>query len=251
MLKNLILFTPLEQFKINILINCSFKFSSLNNVGLFLILILILISFNFYFGFIYKPLLIPNRLQNLLEKIYLFLLNLTLQQIGLKGIKYFTLLFFLFIFISLNNLIGLVPYSFTITSQFAITFCLALSLNFGLLILGFLIHNIKFLTFFLPKNVPILLLPLITIIELFSYLIRTVSLSVRLFCNMTAGHTLIHIIVSFGNIFVFQNYYLPIILIGTLLLSIYLLELGICLIQAYVFTILVSIYLNDHLNLNH
>jgi F-type H+-transporting ATPase subunit a len=243
------IFTPLEQFSINILIYCSFSFSTLNTVGLFLILISLILITVYFFGLIYNPTFIPFRLQNLLEKVYFFLLNLVLQQVGLKGLNYFSFFFFLFIFIAISNLIGLIPYSFNVTSQFAVTFILALSINFGLLIIGFLVNGIKFLTFFIPKGVPIFLLPLITVIEIFSYLIRTVSLSVRLFCNMTAGHTLLHIITSFSVLFLQANIYFPVIFVSLLLLAIYTLELGISLIQSYVFTILSAIYLNDHLNL--
>ena len=244
------IFTPLEQFSINILIYCNLNFSTINTIAIFLVLIFSILIIVYFFGFIYKPLLIPTRLQNLLEKIYFFILNLTLQQVGLKGIKYFTIFFVIFNFIVISNLIGLIPYSFTITSQFAITFSLALSINIAFLIIGFLVNGIKFLTFFIPKGVPIFLLPLICIIEVFSHLIRTISLSVRLFCNMTAGHTLLHIITSFSIIFINNSIYLPIILILILLLAIYTLELGISLIQAYVFTILIAIYLADHQNLH-
>lgn len=243
--------TPLEQFGINILIFCSFSAPTFQTVSLFLILVLFILLISYFFGFFYKPSVVPDRLQNLLEKVYFFLLNLTLQQVGLKGILYFTLLFFLFIFIAVSNLIGLIPFSYTITAQFAITFAISFSLNIGLLLIGFNLHGLKFLTFFIPKGVPIVLLPLICLIEVFSYSIRTISLAVRLFCNMTAGHTLLHIITSFSVLFLQNNVYLPILLILVLLLSIYTLELGISLIQAYVFTILTAIYLADHQNLNH
>ncbi len=241
-------FTPLEQFEIILLLKlffCNYFDISISNIVIFLILVNFLILFFFYLNVMYYPKFISVKAQIVPELIYNFILNLIKQQTNSRGLRFFPLYFYIFLFILISNLVGLVPYSFTITSQFAITFIIALSINVGLLIFGFLFHNIRFLKFFIPKGVPILLLPLIILIEIFSYLIRTFSLSVRLFCNMTAGHTLLHMITSFGVLFLNNSSYVVLIFITLLILAIYLLEFGIAFIQAYVFLILISIYLND------
>jgi ATP synthase subunit 6 len=149
-----------------------------------------------------------------------------------------------------SNIIGLFPFSFTVTSQLAITFALSLSFNLGFFVLGFYIHGIKFLKLFVPSGAPAVLLPLIVVIEIVSYSIRTFSLSIRLFANMMAGHTLLHILSSFSLQLIKYSFFFALVTF-TLIMAVYLLEFGIAFIQAYVFVILLCIYSNDTYHPSH
>lgn len=166
---------------------------------------------------------------------------------------FFPVFLLVFLFILFSNLCGLLPFSFTVTAQFAITFALAFSFNLGFIILGFYLHKLSFLKLFVPSDAPLFLIPLLVVIEVVSYLIRTFSLSIRLFANMMAGHTLLHILASFclsllkSLTFVFIVFVLPFFLI----LLVFVLEFGIALIQAYVFTILLCIYIKDSYSPGH
>jgi len=192
-------FTPLEQFEITVLQPLSlfglgdFSFT---NFSLFLLVIGFFISLFFFLG-LHKPKLVPTYWQSIVEMVYLFVLSTVKGQTGKKGIPFFPFIFFLFIFILFSNLIGLLPFGFTVTAQLITTLTLALSINLGLIFMGFFFHGLKFLTLFVPKEAPAALLPLIVLIEVVSYLLRTFSLSVRLFANMMAGHTLLNILSSF------------------------------------------------------
>ena len=149
---------------------------------------------------------------------------------------------------------GLVPLSFCVTSQFIVTFLLSFSVFIGLTLYGFLIQGFKFLNIFVPKNVPVVLLPFLVLIEVISYISRTFSLSIRLFANMVAGHALLHILISafvlavksFDMVFFIFLMILPFMII----FSIVLLETGIAFLQAYVFVVLISIYMVDSLGLS-
>jgi F-type H+-transporting ATPase subunit a len=167
------------------------------------------------------------------------------QQINnIISLKYFPLVFNIFILILIFNINGLLPYSFTITSQIIVTLQLALSMFIGIIIIGFYNKDLKFLLLFVPKNIPKILVPFLTLIEIVSFLIRPFSLSVRLFANMLAGHTLLFIIASF-NFFIAINYILVLILPLFFIFFILILEFAIAFVQAYIFVILISIYLND------
>jgi F-type H+-transporting ATPase subunit a len=144
-------------------------------------------------------------------------------------------------------MIGMLPYSFTVTSHIIVTFMLAATVFIGVTIIGFIKHGIKYLELFVPKGVPIILLPLIVIIEIISYLSRPVSLSVRLFANMMAGHTMLKVfggfVISLGLLGGWLPLGFSVALTG--------LEILVAFLQAYVFAILTCIYLNDALNLHH
>jgi F-type H+-transporting ATPase subunit a len=190
--------------------------------------------------------LIPSLIQWVTEKLLCFIYWLVKDQTEGSGEKYFPLLFTIFFFILLGNLIGLFPFSFTVTSHFALTFGLALSLNLGILWIGLRKNGIDFFKLFVPSGAPVYLLPLIIIIEVVSYMIRTFSLSIRLFANMMAGHTLLHILATF-TVRLESVWFFPFFLI----IGVLCLELGIVFIQAYVFTILTIIYLNDSFHPGH
>ena len=172
------------------------------------------------------------------------------SQAGLKGQQFFPILFVTFGFILGSNLIGLTPYAFTPTSQFVITFTMAFSFFLGLTFYGFIRQGMTYLTLFVPAGVPTALLPLLVAIEVMSYFLRPISLSVRLFANMLAGHTLLHIVAGFGTGLLKFN-----LIVGILplvaLLAISGLEFGIAFLQAYVFVILLTIYLNDAIKVAH
>lgn len=248
------MYSPLEQFEINILF-----ILKLNHVlGFDLIVtnstLYAFLAFGFFLFSIlivnYTLYVVPSRLQSIIELLYIFIFDLIISQAGLKGQDYFPLFFLIFGFILFSNLIGLTPYAFTPTSHIIVTFTIAFSCFLGFTILGFIRHGLGFLSFFVPTGVPVVLLPLMVVIEVMSYFIRPISLSVRLFANMLAGHTLLHIIAGFVVALMNISLLLGIIPF-VLLLAITLLEFGIAFLQAYVFVILLAIYLNDSLNIAH
>ena len=245
-----IFYTPLEQFQLSIFyplyINfCDFSITNFS-ITIFMISLLIYISFFFFSRNLklYNLTLYSYVLMN----IYSFVSSVLVQQTGNKGRPYISFALTIFLIILGSNFFGLTVIGFTVTAQLTVTVGLAVSINFGLFLLGFYLHGFKFFKFFVPSGIPIFLVPFMTIIEVFSYSIRSVSLSVRLFANMMAGHTLLHIIGSFFTILFwsYSNYYLA----GAaflLLSAISVLEIIIAFLQAYIFLILFCIYLNDAL----
>jgi len=231
--------SPLEQFEIY------YIFGPITNSALFILLAFILIYHFLYFG-TKKGTIIPNRWQSVVELLYLALLNLIKENIGAKGIKYFPFIFIIFIFILFTNLLGMIPYSFTVTSHIVVTFTLSLSIFIGVTLIGLKIHGLHFFSFFVPQGAPKLLLPLLVVIEAISYTARAFSLAIRLFANMMSGHTLLKIIASFGwTLITMGGIALPLLSVIpiALILAITGLEIGIAFLQAYVFTILTCIYL--------
>jgi ATP synthase subunit 6 len=247
--------TPLEQFEIiSLLPLFHFKnlYLNITNSSLFTFLNLSLMLLLFQFINMNNK-IIPTRWQSVLEEIFLFTKTLVEKNIGSQSLEYFPFIFFLFSFLTISNLIGMIPYSFTITSHIFITFSLALTLFIGINIIAIKKHKLHFLGFFLPNGIHIALAPLLVPIEIASYLSRVFSLSIRLFANMMSGHTLLKIIagfawtmLSFGGIWYFLQLF-PLIII----VAVTILELGIAILQAYVFTILICLYLNSAINLAH
>jgi ATP synthase subunit 6 len=247
------LLSPLEQFELFIFytIKSPFPFDiSLTNACLYLTLAISLTS-SFLFLGLFRARIVPKRLQTLCESLYLFITDVVKQQAGPRAVKYIPIFFAIFLLILASNLIGLLPFAFTPTAHLAITFTLALSCNLGLIIIGFRKHGFAFLKVFVPKGGPLWLLPLIVVIEFISYLLRTFSLSIRLFANMMAGHTLLHILASFVTGFITAGYLGLAIFPFILVLAVVILELGIACLQAYVFIVLLAIYLNDSLHPSH
>ena len=191
--------------------------------------------------------LVPSRMQLVSELMYNFIANLLSDTVGDNGKKYFPFVFSLFMFVLIGNMVGMVPYQFTFTSHIIVTLIMALFIFLAVTVIGFMKHGFKYLSIFVPSGVPAVLLPLITVIEIISYLSRPVSLSVRLFANMMAGHTMLKV---FGGFVISLG-----ILGGWLPLSFSValtgLEILVAFLQAYVFAILTCIYLNDALNLHH
>ena len=193
-----------------------------------------------------------RRFQQCFEFLYNINVEMIHNNINLRGLYFTPFLFILFFFILLCNLIGMIPYSFTITSHLIITFTLSLTVYIGLNLIGIQKHKKNFLTLFLPSGSNIFLIPLLVPIEFISYLSRVISLPVRLFANMMSGHILLKVIAGFAwsmlniNFLLFLSHLLPLIL----LIILTGLEFGVACIQAYVFSNLVSLYINDALNLH-
>lgn len=245
--------SPLEQFEIVTIFPISlFGLNlSLTNSSLFLLLSLSIIIFFLSLSF-FKISLVPTLWQSLKENFYEITSSMVQDNLGRKGEVYFPFIFTLHILLLTCNLIGMVPYSFTVTSHIVFTFGLSLSIFIGINIIGIQTHGTKFFSLFLPRGVPLVIVPLLVTIEFVSYIIKVFTLSIRLFANMTSGHTLLKIIAGFawtmlstGGLLAFFH----IIPLG-LLIALIGLEFGIASLQAYVFTLLTCIYLNDVLDMH-
>ena len=190
--------------------------------------------------------MVPGRWQAVSELWYEFIAGMLRETVGAEGRKYFPFIFTVFSFIVMCNLLGMLPYSYTVTSHIAVTGALAITVFILTTVIGFSRHGVHFLSYFVPKGVPVVMLLLVVPIEVLSYFMRPVSHSVRLFANMTAGHTMLKV---FGGFVVKMGVFgvLPLALIITLTG----LEIAIALLQAYVFTILTCLYLNDAVHLEH
>jgi len=219
---------------------------SFTNASLFMIISALAIIGVFFAGTRRKA-VIPTKIQLLTELSYTLVSKMISDTAGSKAKPYFPFIFSLFMFVLFCNMLGMLPYSFTVTSHIIVTFALAAIIFIGVTIIGFVNHGVGYLKLFIPSGVPVVLLPIIVIIEMISYLARPVSLSVRLFANMMAGHTMLKVfggfVISLGIIGGWLPLSFTVALIG--------LEILIAFLQAYVFAILTCIYLNDALNLNH
>jgi len=188
--------------------------------------------------------IIPNNWQFVFENLYKFVAEMLEAQVGKVAQRFFPYIFVIFIFILTSNVLGMTIFSFTLTSHVMVTFTLGVSTFIGLTIIGFLIQKIHFLALFLPKGIPAVLLPMLVVIEVISYLSRALSLSIRLFANLMSGHTLLHILAFFSSKLFKFKFFIG-ILSFILILAIVALEFCIAILQAYVFAILICIYLND------
>jgi F-type H+-transporting ATPase subunit a len=219
---------------------------SFTNASLFMVVssLAILIIFNLGSK---KNSLLPNKLQILAELSYTFVSKMISDTAGSKARPYFAFIFSLFMFVLFCNMFGMIPYTFTVTSHIIVTFVLASFIFIGVTIIGFIKHGFGYLKLFVPSGVPVVLLPIIVVIEIISYLSRPVSLSVRLFANMMAGHTMMKVfggfVISLGIVGGWLPLSFSVALTG--------LEILVAFLQAYVFAILTCIYLNDALNLHH
>ena len=219
---------------------------SFTNASLFMLISAISISIFLLLGTKDKK-IIPGKFQLLSEILYNFISKMISDTAGKKAKPYFPFIFSLFIFVLFCNMLGMLPYSFTVTSHIIVTLAFAMFIFIGVTILGFVIHGFKYLKIFVPSGVPVVLLPIIMIIEIISYLSRPVSLSVRLFANMMAGHTMLKVFGGFVISLGLVAGWLPL----TFSVALTGLEILVAFLQAYVFAILTCIYLNDALNLHH
>ena len=189
--------------------------------------------------------LVPGRWQSMAEMSYEFIAGMVRENIGNEGRQYFPFVLTLFLFILFGNLMGMIPYAYTFTSQIIVTFAMAFTIFIGVTILGLVKHGLRFFTLFFPSGTPIALAPVLIPIEVISYFVRPVSLSVRLFANMMAGHTMMKV---FGGFVVALGIFgvAPMILIVALTGF----EIMVAVLQAYVFAMLTCMYLNDAIHLH-
>src|ERR1700760_1304563 len=198
--------------------------------------------------------LVPGRIQSIAEISYEFVANTIRSTAGKEGMKFFPLVFSLFMFIAVSNIIGVIPYNFTVASHLIVTAVLAILVFLTLFVYGFYKNGLKFFKLFVPSGIPIAILPLVVFIEVFSFFLRPVSHSVRLFANMLAGHIALKVFASF----------IPLLAAGLgvigwvggvlplgMVIALTALELLVAFLQAYVFTILTCIYLNDAIHPGH
>ena len=219
---------------------------SFTNASLFMLLSALTICIVLFLG-TKKKKIIPDKFQLISEMFYNFIAKMISDTAGSNAKPYFPFIFSLFMFVLFCNMLGMLPYSFTVTSHIIVTLLLAIFIFIAVTIIGFLKHGFGYLKLFVPSGVPAILLPLITVIEIISYLSRPVSLSVRLFANMMAGHTMLKVfggfVISLGVLGGWLPLGFSVALTG--------LEILVAFLQAYVFAILTCIYLNDALNLHH
>ena len=239
---------PLHQFEISNLYEIKLEGIdiSLTNSALSMILSILVATLIFYLGSGKNP-NIPGRLQVLVEMSYDFVASMVRDNVGSGGKIFFPFIFTLFLFILFGNILGMVPYNFTYTSHIIVTFGLAGFIFLAVTLIGLAKHGMGFLKFFVPSGVPYALLPILIPIEVISYFVRPISLSLRLFANMMAGHTMLKVFASFIVLLGFLGGWAPLLLVVILTGF----EIMIAVLQAYVFTILCCLYLNDALHLHH
>jgi F-type H+-transporting ATPase subunit a len=246
---------PIEQFNIEKIFTIghignqeiAFTNSSAYMFGTVAIISLLMI------GGVSQNRLVPGRVQSMAELCYEFVANTIRSTAGREGMRFFPFVFSIFMLISVSNLIGIIPYTFTVASHIIVTAALALLVFLTVIIYGFYKNGLKFLKIFVPSGVPIYILPLVVAIEIFSFFVRPVSHSVRLFANMLAGHITLKVFASFVatlGAFGFLGWLGAVLPLG-LTVALTALELLIAFLQAYVFAILTCIYLNDAIHPGH
>ncbi len=239
--------SPLAQFEIKRLVEIDLGGidASFTNSSMWMIISIVAITAMLTLSMRGRA-MVPGRWQSIAELSYEFIANMLRENVGAEGRHYFPFVFTLFMFILFANVLGLIPYSFTTTSHIIVTFGMAIVVFLGVTLIGLIRHKGKFLSLFVPSGVPVFLMPLLIPIEIISYLTRPVSLSLRLFANMMAGHTLLKV---FGGFVVAMGLFgvAPLVFI----VALYGLELIVAFLQAYVFTILTCLYLNDAIHLHH
>lgn len=238
--------SPLEQFNIKILLpikvaglDVSFSNSSL------MMLIVLLITALFLFLGTRSSKAVPNRLEAAVEVLYDMIENMVKSTAGSEARKYFPFIFSLFIFILFCNLFSMLPYAFTVTSHIAVTMAFAAFIFVCVTVIGFCKHGMHYFSLLVPSGTPILMAPMLFVIELIAYLARPVSLSIRLAANMIAGHVVLKVLASMAIMAGFFGIF-PLMLL-TLLTGF---EIFVAVLQAYIFSILTCVYLNDALNLH-
>jgi F-type H+-transporting ATPase subunit a len=197
--------------------------------------------------------LVPGRIQSVAEICYEFVASTVRGNAGKEGMKFFPLVFSLFMFVAVSNIVGVIPYNFTIASHLIVTFALAMMVFLTVLIYGFYKNGLKFFKLFVPSGIPIFILPLVVFIEVFSFFLRPISHSVRLFANMLAGHIALAVFASFIPLLAglgIAGYFGAVLPLG-MVIALTALELLVAFLQAYVFTILTVIYINDAIHPGH
>ena len=247
---------PIHQFNIEPLFTIGHignQTIAFTNSSLYMFLAVALISILMIGGAARRQ-LVPGRFQSMAELSYEFVANTVRSTAGAEGMKFFPLIFSLFMFICVSNLVGIIPYAFTVSSHIIVTVALALLVFFIVLIYGFYKNGLKFFKLFVPSGIPIYILPLVVFIEIFSFFLRPISHSVRLFANMLGGHIALKVFAGFVAMLGFSlgalgwvGGVLPL----ALTVALYALEILVAFLQAYVFTILTCIYINDAIHPGH
>ncbi len=233
--------SPLEQFEIKPIVTILIEDVNLSftNSALWMVIAVAAVYWFVVVGTRHHA-LVPGRFQSVVELSYEFVANMVRDNAGKEGMQFFPLIFTLFMFILMGNMLGMIPGSFTFTSHIIVTFFLALCVWIGVTIYGFWRHGFRFLGFFVPSGAPGYMLPLLVPIEILSYCVRPISLSVRLFVNMMAGHTMMKVFVGFIialGVFGVAPLAVTVALTGF--------EFAVAFLQAYVFTVLTCLYLHD------
>lgn len=240
--------SPLAQFAIEPLggpIKIGGLDVSFTNSSLWMVIVVAAVTVFMLLG-TRRQAIVPGRWQSLCEGLYDFVSNMLKDNVGNEGRKYFPFVFTLFMFVLFANVLGLLPGAFTVTSHIIVTFGLAAFIFCMVTVIGIVRHGLHFLTYFTPQGAPMWLMPIMIPIEIISYLIRPMTLSIRLFANMVAGHVMLAVIGSFAFALGVWAGWVPVAAVTAL----FGLELLIACLQAYVFTILTCIYLHDAIHLH-
>ncbi len=244
---------PIHQFHIHTIapLNIFGVDASFTNASLFMPIVFLAVAFLMVLGTSGSH-IVPNRLQATAEMAYEFVASTVRQTAGDAGMRFFPFIFSVFMFVFFSNIIGLVPYAFTVTSQIIVTFAFAAFIIGLVIVYGFYKNGMHFLNLFVPSGVSPVLLPFIVLIEIISFASRPISLSVRLFANMLAGHITLKVFGGFVALLLGGGIYAllaPLPLVGIVLLTAF--ELLVAFLQAYVFAILTCVYLNDAIHPGH
>ena len=246
--------SPVEQFEIKSIIELSAGGYdiSFTNSSLFMLLAMV-VGGVFLASAMSKREMVPGRMQGAAEMMYEFVADMVRSNVGNDGRAYFPFVFTLFVFLLFGNMLGLIPYSYTFTSQIIVTFAMAAFVFVGVTLIGLVRHGLHFFSFFVPQGAPKVLIPFLIIIEVISYFVRPVSLSVRLFANMLAGHILLKVFAGFIIMLGSAGALGALGAVAPLIMVVALtaLEFLVAFLQAYVFAVLTCIYLSDALHPGH
>ena len=239
--------SPMEQFQIEPLVSLHIGNTDISytNSALFMTFAVVLTAVLFWAATRHRT-MVPGRLQATAEMLYEFVAGMVKDNTGLEGMRYFPFVFTLFMFILFGNILGLMPYGFTFTSHIIVTAAMAVFIFLGVTFIGFWRHGLHFFSLFVPPGTPLAMCFILVPLELFSYLIRPLTLSLRLFANMLAGHVLLKVLAGFIIALGLVFGWVPLLAV----FGITLLELLVAFLQAYVFALLTCIYLNDAINLH-
>ncbi|MDZ5761488.1 F0F1 ATP synthase subunit A [Lyticum sinuosum] len=247
-------FNPMHQFAVTRLLPLYLPWGidiSISNAAISMLISLLIVVSMAYISRIYKDRAMKNpvckltKFHMLFELIYQMIETMLISTSGQKALRFMPLIFTIFLFILLNDLVGMIPATFAVTSHIAVTFSIAIVLFIGMTIFGICKHGFNFLSLFIPKGAPFFILPMMFVIELCIYLAKPISLSLRLAANVMAGHIILKVIaylVVSSGVMGFLPFALLIILTGF--------EIFVSILQAYIFTMLVCVYLNDAINLH-
>ncbi|MCB2082057.1 MAG: F0F1 ATP synthase subunit A [Rickettsiales bacterium] len=239
--------SPMQQFEVHAKVPLSIECLDISYTNASLWMSLTVLAIMAFFGLgLRRRALVPGRFQALTELSYEFVAGMLKDTVGVQGRLNFPFVFTLFIFILGCNLLGMLPYSFTVTSHIIVTFALALTVFIGVTVIGFMRHGLHYLKLFVPEGLPMWMAPLMVFIEIISYLARPVTLSVRLAANMMAGHTMLKVLAGFVLAMGWTLGWIPMVFL--VVLSGF--EIFVAVLQAYIFTILVCVYLNDAVHLH-